>query len=216
MSQISFWLDYLASNIPAQPQETFSRDKWDVAIVGVKEDLQDSTQTALTDSHHAKWRKKWHTLPINPTLFSVSSLKSTKSVLQLLTFVEGNCRRILDQNSRYIPDSYRTFLQHLQQRPPEQVLIHWEDLYATSAPKGLTKELFRAMLQYLKSVGRIFWLETGVVITNPTLAPQIAAKFVSPEEVRLGLLRKECDKVQILSVKEIGCLLDIDLSQNTR
>jgi hypothetical protein len=48
------------------------------------------------------------------------------------------------------------------------------------------------------------------VFTDPTLAPAIAAKFVSPINVRLALLKKETEKVEILDSTDVGCLLDID------
>ena len=57
-------------------------------------------------------------------------------------------------------------------------------------------------------------LEGGRVFTNPTLAPSIAAKFVSPEEVRARLLRK--DGVQILTEKDIGSVLRIDTGKQEK
>src|SRR5271163_3272115 len=63
---------------------------------------------------------------------------------------------------------------------------------------------------------KIVWLPNGMIFTDPTIAPKIAAKFVSPKRVRLSLLKQETKKVQILDKTEVGCLLDIDTSDNER
>jgi hypothetical protein len=49
-----------------------------------------------------------------------------------------------------------------------------------------------------------------MVCTSPTLVPTIAAKFISPEDVQMGLLKEATDTVQILDKTEVGCLLCID------
>jgi len=75
---------------------------------------------------------------------------------------------------------------------------------------------FKIMLQYTQAIGKIVWLPNGMIFTDPTIAPKIAAKFVSPKQVRLSLLKQETEKVQILDETEVGCLLDIDTSDNER
>jgi hypothetical protein len=96
-------------------------------------------------------------------------------------------------------------------------LLHWEDLHTKLGKEfNMDEASFKCMLKYIQSIGRIVWLPTGWVFTDPTLAPKIAAKFVSPREVRLALLKQDTDKVQILDSTEVGCLLDIDTSDNDK
>jgi hypothetical protein len=68
----------------------------------------------------------------------------------------------------------------------------------------------------MESIRRIVWLPAGFVFTDASVAPKIAAKFISPKDVRFSLLKKATDKVQILDQTEIGSLLDIDIHDNER
>jgi hypothetical protein len=150
-------------------------------------------------------------------LFTVSSLKSIQSVQCLLTFVTEQCDQIFNKHTTQIPTSYHSFLLQLQHHSKESPLMHWGDLHTTLGKEfKMDKVAFKCMLKYIQSIGRIVWLPTGWVFTDPTLAPKIAAKFVSPREVRLALLKQDTDKVQILDSTEVGCLLDIDTSDNDR
>ena len=73
------------------------------------------------------------------------------------------------------------------------------------------------MIQYFHSIGQIVLIEkSGLVFTNPTLAPKIAAKFVSPEEVRFCLLKQEDENVQLLTEEDIGYLINISVGDNKR
>src|SRR3978361_242040 len=76
---------------------------------------------------------------------------------------------------------------------------------------------FKCMIHYLHAIGRIVLIEkSGLIFTNPTLAPKIAAKFVSPEEVRFRLLKGEDENVQLLTEEDIGCLININVGDNKR
>jgi hypothetical protein len=216
--QISFWLDFLNSSLPLPSLSCTSVPKWNIILVGVRADEQQDF--SLTQNPHiiTSWKKRWPQLPIALSIFTVSSLKSIQSVQSLLTFVTKQCDQIFNKHATQIPTSYNdAFLAQLQDLSKKSPLLHWSDLYTKLGSESKMGEAaFKCMLKYIQSIGRIIWLPTGWVFTDSTLAPKIAAKFVSPREVRLALLKQETEKVQILDSTEVGCLLDIDTSNNER
>lgn len=223
--QISYWLDFLNSSLPlphhyANPSSNLMPSS-KIIIIGLQSDRQ--KEFDLTENPQqmiAAWKKRWSRLPISPMLFSVSSLTSTESVIALLQFVESECNQIFSQYCVQIPSLYRKVLALFKSRPVSASLVHWKDLLKQTTQedeaKDMTEPAFRTMLRYFESIGRIVWLPTGWVFTDPTIAPKIIAKFISPREVRLMLLKQETDNVQILDMSEVGCLLDIDTSNNDR
>ena len=212
IKQITYWLDFLNSSLAPPPLST--SPKWVIILVGVRADEQTDFSLTQTSDMIATWQKKWPKLPLAHKIFSVSSLKSKKSVKTLLEFVEGECARIL-KHAHHIPSSfYKTFLLELKKT---DALVHWTELFQYFAPKlNVNETSFKSMLQYFQAIGRIVQLPNGMIFTDPTIAPKIAAKFVSPKRVRLLLLKQETEKVQILDDTEVGCLLDIDTSDNKR
>eukprot|EP00026_Physarum_polycephalum_P001439 Phypoly_transcript_01440.p1 GENE.Phypoly_transcript_01440~~Phypoly_transcript_01440.p1 ORF type:complete len:1130 (-),score=207.03 Phypoly_transcript_01440:9-3374(-) len=215
--QITYWLDFLHSSLalPHLADSSKSLPKWNIIIVGVRSDEQQDF--SLTQNAHVikMWQKKYARLPIAPKIFTVSSLTSIPSVQVLLQYVEEQCSRIFEHHATQIPTSYKQFIQKLEALAKETQLIHWKDLYGKfGAEMGMKEKAFQTMLTYLQSIGRIVWLPNGTIFTDPTTAPKIAAKFISPKEVRLSLLKKESESVQILDETEIGCLLDINIGDN--
>ena len=102
-----------------------------------------------------------------------------------------------------IPTSYRRILKDLKTlKAPE----YQNELYKKYS-HGLSPEGFNIAIMYLHAIGRLVVLKSKLIFPDPRVATQIAAKFVSPKEVRRGLLKK--DNVHILDEEEIGCLLDI-------
>lgn len=216
LEQIAYWLDYLNSTLTFQSQSAHGSSKWCILLVGLRSDLQDSS--SIQSKHLASWQHKYPRLVIVDTLFTVSSLKSIESVQELCQALEVQCGRIFDLHSVRIPSSYRMILLTLEARPTSQPLVPWELLLQEqqqSMPE-LNEATFLSALHYLHAIGRIVFLRTGMVCTSPSLVPQIAAKFVSPEDVQLSLLRKDIEEVQILSKRDIGCLLQLGASNNTR
>jgi hypothetical protein len=75
-------------------------------------------------------------------------------------------------------------LHALQDKSP----IHQNELFL-KCPNGLTSEGFEVAMQYLHSIGRLVALKKSkLIFPDPSIATQTAAKFVSPEEVRISLL----------------------------
>lgn len=138
-----------------------------------------------------------------------------ESVQQLFKFVEQECELIFSKHSVSIPSVYHKILPQIRQQSQLSPFIHWKQLQQQLGA-GIDDPAFQTMLQYFTAIGKIIWLPSGIVITDPTVAPKIAAKFVSPTEVRLMLLKREDEKVQILEMSEVGCLLDIDTANNER
>lgn len=186
-------------------------------IVGLRSDLQADSTNQIQLENIAAWQQKYPRLAIVSKLFTASSLTSTESVINLHNALDGECNRIFDKHSVRIPSSYRSVLQNFKHHPRDQVLVPWEVLLQEQQPiTKIDRPTFLAALKYLHAIGRIVLLKSGKVCTNPTLIPQIAAKFISPEEVQLDLLQKESNQVQILSKEEVGCLLHLDTKHNTR
>lgn len=214
--QISLWLDFLNSSLPLPPLPVSGKvPKWNITLVGVHSDEQQDFSITGNSQMISSWRRRWPRLPICSSLFTVSSLTSVESVQELLSFVESECGRIMDTHATQIPSSYKQFISTLQDFSKDQSLIHWEVLFNQFGPQiKMAKQAFKTMLLYLDAIGRVVWLPTGYVFTDPTIAPKIAAKFISPRDVRLALLKKATANVQILDQTEIGSLLDIDTSDN--
>ena len=81
-------------------------------------------------------------------------------------------------------------------------------------PHDMACSSFNFALQHFNSIGHIVLIKNELVFTNPRLVPQIAAKFVSPEEVSLKLLKDE--GVEVLSKEEVGYLLNIKNKSNDK
>lgn len=205
VAQVSYWLDFLHSALPLPPAGHIEDSKWSIIIVGLRSDLQRSQSAILQPNIINVWKQRWPHLPIFPQIYVVSSTTSTDSVHQLLECVNGEIQRIFDKFSTRIPTSYRTLLHCIQKHPI--TLVHKDDLHREYAYR-MPDPVFDQLLRYLHGIGRIVLLHNGLVFTNPTLAPKIAAKFVSPEEVRMSLLKGE-DGVLILDRKEVGWVLGI-------
>jgi hypothetical protein len=215
-AQVSFWLDFLNSSLPLPPPPSPPSSKWSIMIVGLKSDLEQPSSPSLKQQHLSSWKLKWPRLPLFDQLFSVSSLTSRESVQHLLSSVERECNRIFSLHSIQIPTRYRQILQLLQNRPEGEVLLHINTLHRECAP-SMDSQSFKCMLQYFHAIGRIVMIEkNGLVFTNPTLAPKIAAKFVSPEEVRASLLKGDDENVQLLTEEDIGYLINITVGDNKR
>lgn len=224
MDQVRYWLDFLNSSLSLPSRSASNDDKWTIILVGLRSDMRNKGAPMLQQQHLNAWKKKWPRLPIYSTLFTVSSTTSIESVNILFESVGKQCDHIFSKHCVLIPTSYRKVLAAIQSQQSNEgaeddevgrCLVSVDELFQKHAC-GLNLSLFNLVLQYLHAIGRIVLLSNGIVCTNASLVPQIAAKFVSPEEVRMELLKKESDSVQILAREEVGCLLGIDTSSNER
>lgn len=206
--QIAYWLNFLNSVLPLPPPSEPPSTKWSIMITGLRSDLQhDEARPRLQQQNILLTLKaQWKRIPIFDQLFIVSALESKQSVKTLLKAIETECTQIFKLHPIYIPIEYRNALQIMQQIPDEQALVSVEELQSKYLPR-LSIELTTTILQYFHAIGRIVCMPGGLVFTKPQLAPKIAAKFVSPTEVRDRLLKKEDEDVQILGTTELGCLL---------
>lgn len=217
LEQIAYWLNYLNSTLAIPPQTTRANAKWSIMLVGLRSDLQSATSASIPTKYLAAWQRKYPRLVIADALFHVSALTSEESIQRFCASLESECGRIFDQHSLKIPLSYKSVLRTCENHIGNQPLISWEVLMQEQqSPIMSDQHTFMSALQYLHAIGRVVLLKNGMVCTNPTMVPQIAAKFISPEEVQLSLLQKETAKVQILDKQQVGCLLNIDTANNSR
>jgi hypothetical protein len=205
MAQLEYWLDFLNSALPLPPTnlQYNSNSKWVILLVGVKSDLP-APNPGLEASHLRAWARRFPRLPIFPELFEVSS-KLNSGVENLKEKLEEECNRIFSKHTAMIPKSYRDILtdfKSLESQTPK----YQDELYRKHS-HGLSPEGFNVAIQYLHAIGRLVVLKNRLVFPDPMIASRIAAKFVSPEEVRKSLLTKE--GVQILAKNQIENLLDI-------
>jgi hypothetical protein len=182
--QIINWLSFLNSSLalPSSPTTVGATPKWSIIMVGLCSDQQQDFSITQDLQFISRLKKKWPRLPIAPTLFTVSSLHSVESVEALLKFQDQECGRILDTHATQIPTSYHKFLSILPDTAKEHPLIHSQDLYKLLQPRlNMDEAAFNTMLRYLEAIGRIVWLPTtNTIFMDPTTAPKIAAKFISP------------------------------------
>lgn len=214
INQLNYWLNYLNSMLPLSVQSGDRIDSnWCILIAGLRSDLR-STTSSLPSLAILAQRYPRLAIMVDK-LFTVSSTESIESVQALLTALEGECSRIFNTHCIQIPRSYRSILKNFHQFPSSHVLLPWKLLLQQQTIK-VDVSTFRSALKYLHAIGHIVLLKNWMVCTNPSLIPQIAAKFVSPEEVQISLLKEEDADVQILDKKEIGCMLQIDPTDNAR
>jgi hypothetical protein len=206
--QLGYWLNFL--NSASQSNKYNDNTNWVVLLVGLKQDKQADSTVQL--NHLEAWTNQFPHLPIFPQLFYVSSTKLTKSVLGVKHAIEEHCDHIFSKHTALIPTSYKDLLLILLGLP-SQTAIHQNDLFEKYS-LDLTRQGFAVAIQYLHSIRRIVSLKSGHVFPNSNVAMLIAAKFVSPRDVRLALLKQETEKVQILDETEVGCMLDIDTTDN--
>lgn len=218
INQIGYWLDYLNSTLPlAAPSTHNSESKWCIMIVGLRSDLQTDLSNLIQLKNLNAWQRNYTNLAIMNKLFTVSSFKSSESVEQLRDALEEECGRIFARHCVRIPRSYRSVLHNLEARPTTQLLVPANTLLnELQSLMKIDPPTFHAAIEYLHAIGRIVLLKNRMVCTTPNLIPQIAAKFISPEDVQLDLLKRETEEVQILSKEEVGCILQIDFNNNTR
>lgn len=210
--QLKYWLDFLSSALPLSSNTTPQNSKWTIIVVGLRSDCQPPQSPKFQQVHINSWQKQWPKLPIFHQMFQVSSISRVGRVEELIQALEVQCRRILSNTTSKIPKIYRQVLQSFQSYPDEMIVTK-TDVYNKHSC-GTSPEIFSHILQYLNSIGRIVIMNNGMVFTSPTLAPKIAAKFISPETVRLQLLKKQSAEVQILNSDEIGCILDINVTDD--
>lgn len=218
MDQVRYWLDFLNSSLLLPSRAASGDEKWTIILVGLRSDLHQKGSPMLQQQHLNAWKKKWPRLPIFNQMFMVSSTTSVESANKLFETVRNQCDSIFSKHCVLIPSSFRKVLTSIQSQAAQvdnvdKNLVDIDELFKIHGG-GMKISSFKEALQYLHAIGRIVVLSNGIVCTNASLVPQIAAKFVSPEEVRMELLKKESASVEILSGEEVGCLLGIDTSSN--
>lgn len=209
IDQITYWLDFLHSALPLPPSRAPPRSDWGILLVGLRADKQHPLSSQIQFEHIKRWQGMWPRLAIlNQGIFAVSSLTSDDSVRHLLGSVEELCGRMFTAHASAIPTIFRTTLERIQSNPPpsELCLITESTLYADCGNE-MDRGLFSSILQYLYAIGSIVQLKGGLVCTDPQRIPKLAAKFVSPDNVKLMLLR---ENIQILNLQDVGCVMMMD------
>lgn len=209
ITEVLYWLEYLNSSLPLLG----GVPKFTILVVGLKSDLQ--TTNCLQPEHIQAWQIQRPRLVISPKMLPVSSIASLDSVKRLLTVIEGECTQILNKYAALIPKAYRILLNSIQQKcrlqsRDSESIVPTDQLFQQFA-NGMNKQEFSVALQYLHSIGHIVVLKSnGLVCIDLTLVPQIASKFISPDKIRMQLLKKGAGVIQILDKNEVGALLNID------
>jgi hypothetical protein len=196
--QLSYWLNFLHSNLSGSPE---SRSKWQVIIVGTKNDM--SQQKHLGDPIPA-WQAQWPILPLHKQLFMVSS-HQMDGVQKLLTNLTLVCNTIFKQHTLAIPRTYKSLAKSIESIPHDHCIMPISQLKAMYWD-GQNNQ-FSLAVKYLHSIGRIIVLGGSLVCTSPQVIPKITAEFISPVEVRSKLLINH--KIEILTEQQIGMLLRV-------
>ncbi len=146
-------------------------------------------------------------------MFFVSAKASRNGLQELLEGIAILCQDILDKGSVCIPSAYKKSLSYIQSSV--ETLLPISTLHKQlGESSGMDFRMFECAIHYFHSIGRVVCLSNGVVCTNPVQIPQMAAKFISPENVRMSLLKTS---VQILDSEEIACILqEFDSTLNPR
>ncbi len=238
--QIFFWLQFLHSSIPrflrmttySEINSNNSNDdkNWRVLVVGLKSDLK--TAATFTSSSLQAWQSQMPDLPLFQShLFEVSSTHAKQSVRDLLDCVSLVSSQIFEKHAVLIPSSYRKLFNSIKSStnsdtpplhsPPltdstNPILIHFTQLHdQLKVECNMDLPSFERALRYFHSIGQIVFLQNGMVCKVPTFIPKLLAKFVSPLEVQNHLLL-ENSEVQILNQQQIGFILQVNNTNNTK
>lgn len=213
LDQLVYWLNFLNSSFSLSPLG--ARPSWRIFIVGLKSDVRDPSAPVMQPHHVEAWNTQYPYLPFYNEVFEVSSATSKESVGRLLSAVDQECIQIFEHHALEIPTIFSKSLDSIKQHSSIAPLVQEQELYAEHG-QGIDSRVFETMLQYYHEIGQIVLLKEGLVCTYPQLVTKIAAKFISPEEVQMSLLMREDKNIQILSSKEVGCLLNIKETNNAR
>ncbi len=223
--QICYWLHFIHSSIPNLPQLYTTPDNdrrnWRVLVIGLKYDLLRRGNDTLTPKFISSWQSDVPNPPLyHHKLFKISSKTSKKGVKELLDTIKDVCSQIFEGYSVLIPTSFKDLLLSITQfnsshTNNSQLKPLHSSNHLLSPIESLHKEIhsqmdmssFKHALQYLHTIGRIVFLQNGLVCAEPTIIPKLLAKFICPKEVRIRTLSKH--DVQILNQKEIGAVLKI-------
>ncbi len=226
------------NNGPINATPTNDNKNWRVMLVGLKSDRKQATP--ITTDSIQSWQSRMPNLPLFQRLFEVSSLHSQVGVQELLDSVSAVCSQIFSRHAVLIPRSFRKLLHSIKNMtgtpsnppslsslpsspplpsPPLQIanltLISKDNLHQLLKDKcDMEISTFIRALHYLHSIGRIVFLQNGLVCTVPTMIPKLLAKFISPAEVQSQLLSSDPD-VQILTEQQIGFVLHINHSNDS-
>ncbi len=232
-SQILYWLQFLHSSIPTLSRShttnnnnnsntnttTSDSRNWRVMIVGLKSDLM--RDTTFTTKTIQSWQSQMPNLPLfEQQLFHVSSLQIKQSVQDLLSSIELVCSQIFSTHAILIPRSFRKLLHSINDinihSPNSPSILPIQQLYDQLKGQHDNMDLstFTQAIKYLHMIGQIVFLQNGMVCRSPTTIPKLLSKFISPVEVRDHLLAEDSDVVQILTQKQIGCVLQINPSSH--
>lgn len=215
LEQISYWLNFLISSLPLPPSP---ESNWCIILVGLRADLQPSTQH-FTLKHLVSWKKQWSRLPLHNQLFFVSSTTSKEGVKQLFDTITQECRRIFSSHAVQIPTKFRQTLDKIRSNPSSENAIFSQSELFTAYGSGIDRHMFSLMLRYFHEIGQIAVLGEELVCTSIQHIAKIAAKFVSPEDVRIHLINRSDEEgggVQILSKENVEVLLDLPSTQQQR
>jgi hypothetical protein len=211
INQITFWLEFLSSALPNfLPSST-------VMIAGLKSDVRHPS-TSISPAHINTWQNRFKNLHLfESDLFNISSLESKASVSHLFQCVEEECKRIFKSHSISIPKPYLELLQSIKQL--NDISSSSPPHHFTSPSKlpscGLDEFGKKLALRYFHSTGHVVLLDDDTVCIDPSIIPKIAAKFISPEDVRTQLLINK-EVTPLLNENQISCLLEIHDASNER
>ncbi len=236
-SQILYWLQFLHSSIPTLSEShvspsnnnsnsikyasTSDSQNWRVMIVGLKSDLM--RETTFTTDTIQSWQSQMPSLPLfEQQLFHVSSLHTKQSVQELLSSIELVCSQIFSKHTVVIPRSFRKLLHSIHNinihSPSSPPILPIQQLHEQLKGEhgDIDISTFTQAIKYLHMIGQVVFLQNGMVCRSPTMIPKLLSKFISPVEVRDRLLAEDSDVVQILTQKQIGCVLQINSSCDAR
>lgn len=182
MEQVKFLDSSLFSS--STPQKD---GKWVIFIVGLRSDLRKG-DAMFKQNHLDSWMNLWPHLPIFNQIFMVSSITALQGAHDLFRVIQKECDRIFESHTTLVPVQYKKVLEYLQSIPDENCFI-------TEAEVSKRFDKAKPALLYLHAIGRIVLFHNGMVCTNTSIASKIAAKFISPEEVRIQLLKDSASNV---------------------
>lgn len=161
--------------------------------MGLRADKQNPSSPTVQLQHIETWQEMWPRLAIvNRQVFEISALTSEESVRHLLNSIDQECDKMFTLHTMEIPTLYRATLEKIRSDPTTSKfsLVNEDDLY-TAHGNAMDRQLFSSIIQYFHAIGSLVCLKNRLVCTDPQSIPKIAAKFVSPEQVRLMLLREK-------------------------
>ncbi len=157
----------------------------------------------LPNWNHKALSQYWPEIPFCKEVFFVNSFKHI-GIDELTEFIDSTCDQMIASQWRQIPRDYFKVFRQAQAFATSQFLVHESQFVAEC---GLAPDVVTRSLTFFHAIGELIYAHNHVCV-RPQRLSKIMAKFISPEQVRNQLWKRDDDfQVDLLRETDIKVLL---------